>query len=287
MPGSVDQLTNRLLWLAGLLGVLLIAVVVNSLLHGDEGGLNPIAQAAERTGHLAGGKLAMEVTYSAPSLATPVTGHGSGSFNARSGRSQVELSIQAPGGATETITSVGDERTVFIRSPKISAGLPNGRTWLGVQPLLGHDPQTAFSSGGGAKSTIEMLAAVGDDVHRVDQQDVRGHPTTRYQGSIDLSRVSEILAEHGEAELAQEYEALASEMPDSIPVEVWIDRQGLARRIDMVEELPVTDEVTVTTEMKMEFFDLGAEPKIDLPSADEVFDATPALRAELGIEEGA
>jgi hypothetical protein len=282
----LDPLSNRLLWLAGLLSVLLIAVVANSFLHGN-GGLNPIAQAAERTANLPGGRIAMEVSYSAPGLTTPIVGSGGGAFDARSGRSRVQLTIEVPGRGSETITSVGDTQTDYVRSPAISGELPPGRAWLGMQPLLGHSPETAFATSGGAKSTIEMLSAVGGDVQREDRQTVRGHMTTRYKATIDLSRMSAILKENGEDELAHEYEQLASKMPATVPVEAWIDAAGVARRIRIVQELPTgVDGVAVTADMRMEIYDFAPQPKIALPPRRAVFDVTPLLRAELGLLNG-
>ena len=76
-------------------------------------------------------------------------------------------------------------------------------------------------------------------------------------------------------------------MPDSIPVEVWIDGNGLARLIRMVQPLPtVSGGPTVTMDMRMEFFDFGARPKVTMPPRSRVLDYTPVLRAELGLEDG-
>lgn len=157
-----------------------------------------------------------------------------------------------------------------------------------MQPLLGHSPETAFATSGGAESTIEMLSAVGGDVRREDRQTVRGHMTTRYKATIDLGRMSAILKENGEDELAHEYEQLASKMPASVPVEAWIDAAGVARRIRIVQELPTgVDGITVTADMRMEIFDFAPQPKIALPPRHAVFDVTPLLRSELGLLNGA
>lgn len=287
MGESTDQLTDRLLKLAGLLGLLLIAVVVNFLLHGGGSTLNPVAQAAERTASLPGSRIALEVRYSAPSLAAPIVGIGAGSFDSKSGRSKMELSIPIPGHGTETIRAVGDTRTVYVRSPRISAELPPGRTWLALQPLLGHSLETAFGSSGSAKSALDMLAATGSDVEQEEDQLVRGQLTTRYQATIHLDRVSEALAKKGDLELSHEYQQLADRLPATIPVEVWIDERGVARRIDTVEEINLSDPgETVTMETRMELFDFGKQPTIDLPADDEAVDMTPLIRAELRMLDG-
>jgi hypothetical protein len=134
---------------------------------------------------------------------------------------------------------------------------------------------------------LEELKAAGGDVEELDHQIVRGHRTTRYKSTIDLSHVADLMADGGDATLAREYEVLAEQVPDSIPVEVWIDDHGLARLVRMVQQLPtVPGGPTVTTDMRMEFFDFGHRSRIPLPPTSEVLDYTPVLRAELGLEDG-
>ena len=281
-----NPLSRRLLQLAGLLSLLLIAVVVNYLLHDGSEVLNPIAEAAQRTAAMPGARLKLEVTYSAAGGAKTVVGTGAGAFDARTGRARVDFTVPIPGQTPMTVTSLGDQRTVYMRSPVLTAELPAGKEWLGMEPLLGHDPDV-LGGGPGARGTLEELRAVGGGVEELDHQIVRGHRTTRYKSSIDLSRVADTLAERGDASLAHEYEALAEKVPDSIPVEVWIDGNGLARLIRMVQPLPtVSGGPTVTMDMRMEFFDFGARPKVTMPPRSRVLDYTPVLRAELGLEDG-
>ena len=52
--GVTNPLSRRLLQLAGLLSLLLIAVVVNYLLHDGSDAINPIAEAAKRTAAMPG-----------------------------------------------------------------------------------------------------------------------------------------------------------------------------------------------------------------------------------------
>ncbi len=279
-----DPLSRRLLWLAGLLSVLLIAVVVNYLLHGGAAALNPVAQAAERTAAMPGAHLKLQVTYSAAGGSRAIVGTGRGAFDARGDRARIELSVPVPGQATVNVESVGDARKVFLRSSAIAGELPPGKEWLGMEPLLGHDPETAF--GGRAEGTLRMLEAVAQ-VERVDREIVRDHQTTRYKTTIDLARVAGLLAEKGEAEPAREYEAFAERAPAPIPVEVWIDDRGLLRLVRMVQQLPTADGgPELTMDMRMEYFAFGAHPKVALPSRSRVLDYTPALRAELGMTDG-
>jgi hypothetical protein len=287
MESRLDKRSRCLLALAGLLSVLLIAVVVNYLVHGGADELNPVAEAAQRTAAMPGARLKMEVTYTVLGASKPIVANGAGAFDARSGRSRIHLTVAVPGRGPTTLTSVGDQRVAFIHSALFAAELPPGKEWLGMEPLLGHSPQDALGSGPGAGSTIEMLKAAGGDVEELDHQQVRGHRTTRYKSSIDFSDVAEALAEHGEGELAREYEEFAEKAPDPIPVEVWVDERGLARLVRMVQEVPLSSGgPALTMDMRMEFFDFGIQPKIALPPKGRVLDTTPVIRAELGLAKG-
>ncbi len=279
-----NPLSRRLLLIAGLLSVLLIAVVVNYLLHDGSEVLNPIAEAAQRTAAQPGSRLKVEMSYSVEGSSESISGAGIGAFNARTGRSRIDLAMQIPGQGSVTVTTVGDQRTSYTRSSALAAKLPAGKEWLGVEPLLGHSPEEAFGSGPGAESTIDMLQGVGGDVEELDHQVVRGHRTTRYKATIDVAHVADVLAEHGEAELAKAYETVVEKGLTSIPVEVWVDENGLARLVHLTEELPTWPGGPILTiDMRIEYFDFGIQPKIDFPPEDRVYDYTPVLREELGV----
>jgi hypothetical protein len=284
---DLDPLSARLVKIAAVLAVALIAVVVNAALHSDGNPLNPVAEAAQRTEHAPGMKFAFEFTYSVPSSTRTVVGHGSGAYNARTGRSEIDFSVPVPGQPTVTMHGVDDGRTTFLRSPVLTPGLPPGKSWLAMQPLLGHNAETAFGGGGNAKSSLEMLRAASDSVDEKGKVTIRGHETTVYAGTLELGKVSALLQERGEKELAREFREVAKLSPSSMPFEVWIDENGMARRLRLVQQLPTAGgQPALTMDTKMEFFDFRVKPKISLPPAAEVFDTTPMMRAELNMLNG-
>lgn len=286
-PPAEDRLSRRLLQVAGLLSVLLIAVVVNALLEGgDENPLNPIAEAAERTQSQPGSRSDFEATYTSPALAHPLLMSGRGVYNAVTGRSRATMTAPAATGTIE-MDVVGDNRSIYMRSQPIAEEIPPGKQWLGIQPWLGQTAETALAGNGDAQGQLEMLGSVGGDVNEVGSAEVRGVPTTEYQGNVDLGHFADSLRKSGNEESAEEYERMAQLMPTPSTVYAWIDDNGLLRQMRLVMELPSpTPGTAVTMDMRMEFFDFGITPEIDIPAPAEVFDVTPLVRARLHMLDG-
>jgi hypothetical protein len=283
-----SQLTPLGKWclrLAGLLAVLLIAVVVNYVAHGDTEGLNPVAEAAERTANMAGAKIAIEVKYSSSSSPTALIGNGSGVFDAHTGRTDVNISLPVPSGPPVFAEVVSTPQTVFVRGSGLEGELPPGKRWLEVEPLLAASEQTAFASNDSAQGTLEALGTVGS-VDREDRQIVRGDLTTRYKSEIDPAKVVDVLKEKGDADLARAYEILAEKTPLGMGVEVWIDGKGLVRQITMTQQIPTTDGNETTSETRMQFYDFGPQTGVKPPKRAQVFDYTPVLHAQLGLMDG-
>jgi hypothetical protein len=281
----LDPLSRRLLQIAAVLSVVLILMVMYAWLHGGGGNpLNPIAEAAERTQQFPGARSDIEAVYTSPALSHPVVATGHGLYNAQTSRSQAVLTVPTPTLGPVKVESVGDDRTVYLRSNQISERLPPGRKWMGIQPWLGQSAETALAGNGGARGELEMLKGVGDDVESLGQEEVRGVSTTHYRSTIDLGHYADVLRREGKGTSAREYEQLAKLMPTPITVEVSIDARGVVRRLRTISTLPSTaGRPAVTMDMRMDLFDFGITPDVPLPSADEVFDATPLFRAQLHL----
>jgi hypothetical protein len=288
VPGDapLTPLARACLRLAGLLSVLVIALIVFHALHSDSGGLVSVAEAANRTTKQPGGHLAIEVKYSIPGSATPLVGTGDGVFDARTGRTDLNLYLPVPGRESLFFESISTPRKVFMRGSQFEGELPPGKLWLAVEPLLGGSEKSALASNDSAQGMLESLEAVGNDVDREDQQTVRGDLTTRYRAEIDPAKAVKVMQEKGDPKLTQAYEILAEKSPQPIGVEVWIDGKGLVRQVSTVQQLPVTDDTDLSAETRMQFYDFGPHPTIVPPSRKSVFDFTSVLRAELGLEDG-
>jgi hypothetical protein len=279
--------SRRLLQLAGALSVLLIALVAFAHLNGSsETSLNPIADAAERTEATSGSRMSLTAIYTAPGQSHSFLMRGQGVVNERSGRARIEATMQLPGRSV-SIETVSDGRSTYIRSPLFEGELPPGKEWIGMQPFLGQDPSSAMVSNGDPKQQLEMLKATGSDVETVGEQSVRGVATTRYRGTIDLDRAVSLLRERGKARFAKVLERATEGFPSTIPVEVWVGNDGIVRRIRQVMTFPVGEGgeggPELEMDMRIDLYDFGIEPTIEVPPPSRVFDTTPLLEAELGL----
>ena len=269
-----------------LLSVLLLAVIVNWVLRNGGDSFNPVAAAAVRTQAAPGARYSIVAVYTSAALPRAIVARGSGAYNSRTGRARATLRVPSAGGSVK-VESVGDERTIYLRAKAISAGLPPGRHWLGVQPWLGRSSAAALAGNGSAASQLEMMQAVASDVEEIGEEPVRGIPTHRYRASIELSHYAQLLRQEGKVGSARQYEQLAKLMPAPIEVEAWIDDAGLVRRVREVLTLPSqAGHSPVTMDLRMDLFALGASPDVRLPPAREVFDSTPIERAQLNLLNG-
>lgn len=281
----LEPLSRRLLHAAGFLSFLLIAVLANSFLQSsEENPLNPVAAAAERTQTEPGARYTMNARYTSSALAEPMVAKGRGAYNSVTGLGEAQLQLDTPGFGWVKIESINDEVTFYMRSDnKALLGLPDGKEWMKLEPLLGAS-QDEVMIGSDAGSQLEMLGAV-SDVQKVGQERVRGARTERYRATMVFSDFAEALREEGKDELADLYEKYAALSPAPQTIEAWIDGKGILRRMRMLMQLPIENQPTITMDLRMEFFDIGAEPAIALPDESQVFDATPLLEAELDAAE--
>ena len=107
---------------------------------------------------------------------------------------------------------------------------------------------------------LRTFREAGGEPTRLGEKDVRGVPTDGYRLQLDLARLVERAPEEHRKSLRAELERRTEK---TLPVEVWIDEAGRARRF--VIEL---DEVPAT----IDFFDFGVGADVQAPPKDEVFD---------------
>jgi hypothetical protein len=262
------------------LSLLLILVLVNSFLNGDGESrleLNPVASAAERTQETQGARFTTKIVFTS-NFEPPAVVSGGGEYNAETGQSSARLQISAGDSPRVEIESMSDGSMVYIRAPQFPDKIPEGKEWLAIECFVGQDAESAMP-GEGPEGSLRMLEAAGD-VQRVGNERVRGVRTTRYRASVTMAGFAAQLRAEGNEDLAVHFEEFASEIPGPIQTEVWIDAKGVARRVHTVFT-SLSNEGPVKMDVRMDLFDFGVQPDIQLPDSSEVFDMTPLLEERL------
>lgn len=279
LDGSATRRRRRRPVVVGL-AILLLAVGVFAWQQGgaDESGgpLNAIASAAERTQEEPGGRAALKAFVSSKEKSFEITGQ----MVFDEGRSKAVMTMPDPrpdGGMVE-MQMVGEGTVVYMRSD-LFGQLPDGRRWMALDYSLGDDVETSLPANSDAKGELELLETT-TGVKKVGKEVVRGVPTTLYSGTVGVSEQTARLRKMGADNLA----SVAEEQGKPVRVEVWVDGDGLVRRMGYAISQPGAEGKGPTTiDMRMDFFDFGAAPEIEVPDSGEVFDATGLAEEEAGV----
>jgi hypothetical protein len=261
------------------LSLLLVLVLANSFLN-DSGGerleFDPVAAAAERTQKCPGMRFSLYVVYSTPALPEPVTATGSGAYNGKTDRTRLTLELTSPVRGPLRLIQISEGDVNYQSGELVEDKLPAGKTWVRSEesddlqedetPLNVEDSLRMLSSSGGFKV--------------VGRESINGKSTRRYRGEIQLGELIDFLRGKGKDAEAEAYEEIAATSPTTISAEGWVDRKNMLRRFRMVLPMAVeAGEPAMTVDMRMDFFDYGAEPDIQLPD--------PATVAEAPLDEAA
>ncbi|HET9676708.1 MAG TPA: hypothetical protein VFP21_04280 [Solirubrobacterales bacterium] len=274
-PGAanLEPLSRRLLQAAGVLSLLLVLVVVNSLLHGGDKSPfnpNPVAAAAEQVRSSPGARFTTYLEFSSPSLPGTVSASGSGAINGETGRLRVELAMNSSFTGPLHMVMISDGEYDYTSGTVVENKLPPGKEWVRSQ---------AGSSGDG-NATIDiddplrMLSAAGA-VEMVGREPVDGRTTRHFRAEIQVSDFIDFLREEGKPGVAESYERIEEQAPGGITAEAWVDEADLLRRFRVVMPMPgKTDGPTVTVSLRMDLFDYGSRPDIRLPDPASVVDGS-------------
>lgn len=190
-----------------------------------------------------------------------------------------QITMQMPGffgfgGADTSIEMRLIDDVMYMKIPDVggTAGLPQGKTWMRVDlndvggGLAAGDP---FSSSD-PTAYADFLRGVSGDVETVGQEDIRGHATTHYRAEVDLGKALEQLPKEQQDLAGEQLEAFKDQFGvGSMPIDVWIDNDGLIWRESFVMELGESGRMT----MSFDVLEYGVPVEVEEPPAGEVIDA--------------
>jgi hypothetical protein len=234
-----------------------------------------VAAAGAKTQAAQSARIAFEGTMSGG--AANGTMSGEGEFSGRQGRMTMDMSGLAGGRIAGRMEMIFDELVFYMKFPEeIAQGMPGGKTWIKFDlSQLGEQEGIDFQqlmqlSGTDPSQSLDLLRAASDDFHEVGEEEVRGVPTTHYSGTIDLEKV----AEQAPPEARETYQQLLEVSTQTkVPVEVWIDEDGLTRRMRYQQTMPDRS----TMDLTQVYYDFGVEVDVSPPPDDEVFDVTDLM----------
>lgn len=277
---------RRRLWpaVAGLSILVVLLVVLASWQGGDgdggHGPLNAVAEAAEKTQREPGGRATMRGAIFSPEQAEPIAITGQLVFDTEAGRSEGEMEFKDPDSDEPVKMEMIADRTMLYMSSSVLGSLPDGRKWMGLDLSLGEDLNTPAPANVDPKGELELLASEAADgkVRKLGSEVVRGVRTTRYRGTVSVADQAKRLRDEG----AEDLPSYIEEKGTPLHFEAWIDAHQLVRRMRIVKTQEVEEgKEPETIDMRMDFFDFGPVNEIDVPDADEVFDATSLAREQL------
>ncbi|MDE3085429.1 MAG: hypothetical protein KGJ77_01575 [Acidobacteriota bacterium] len=205
-----------------------------------------------------------------------ISGHGMFSFAQKTG----DMTVDVPSLGTSPATSIEVRRIgqdIYLKSPKLSQ-VAGGKTWVHVNLSQYLQSQGQSQSGsplgglsqglsdGDPTEILALLKQLGAQVTEVGPGQVDGVATIEYQGVLDLSggtTGSTLIS----PQIAQGFGLT------SIPVDVWVDGQGRARRVSTSLSI-----FGITIKAQEQLGSFGTPVSVSAPPADQVADGSGLLQ---------
>jgi hypothetical protein len=247
---------------------------------GEQVGPAVITEATAKTTEAKTARIATSVRVVEPGGQDRFGGQGRFDFERRAG----EMTLRLIEG--ESDQGLGDAKAVFVDSSvyyQLPPGaLAGGKRWIrldlqNVADASGLDfgPLVQGSQADPTQYLL-WLSALGPGVTKIGEEDVRGVPTSRYRAAVDLNALESQAPPGKESEWAAYVQALRDRLGLAfIPVEVWVDEEGLIRRFN--HEYGFSAEGT-TAVVTTELFDFGVPVDVTAPSPDQVVTMTDLIR---------
>lgn len=233
------------------------------------------------------GRFEMTMSFDTPEGAFDITATGAYAGDQMSmemdlGSAMADLAAGSgetvPDGFDEPMQIVVDGTRSYMRFPMLDA-LTGQSGWLSVTPEDMGMASSALGLSAGANDPAQLLQTlrgVADDVEATGEEEIRGVATTGYRATIDLDRaLADMPADQREA-----VEPLLKQLDGSLgemPVDVWIDGDGLARRMRMNMDGLMANAMGAAggegrASVTIDFFDYGDDIEVTVPDPS---DTTP------------
>ncbi len=234
--------------------------------NGEEGGTPVAAAAAAATATAEVESYRSSIVLEYESSEGPVRIAGEGEFQAEPRRGRLTMTVEQAGSRTDVAGTeiVYDGRVLYMTAPGATA--PE-QTWVAMD--LGEAGRIGGLSGFDRTDPAQALAYLqgAGEAEEVVTEEVRGAETTHYRLTVDLEEAAARSPEYrGVIE-----QGLQAGGAAEVPTEVWVDEDGLVRRVRMVYGgVPTAEGVSADVTVTTELYDFGAEVDVQPPPRDQV-----------------
>ncbi len=241
-----------------------------------------VAQAAGKTAAAKNAKVFMELKLA--SSTQTITLQGGGVTDLAGGTFQVSLALPAGSTVSGSIDELVVGNAVYLRFPAAMRSQTAGKEWVSITPSQAGTNTSANAFGQDLSAFLKALGAANHDVKTLGRAKVRGVQTTHYRAVIDLSKAAKTSQLGGKA--LDQYRAMYGTKP--VNEDVYIDDQGLARRVSMdlkpgwatgEQNGPTSESIT------LDFYDFGKADTAGItapPKSDTIDVAQTTLGSATG-----
>jgi hypothetical protein len=230
----------------------------------DVTSLDPVAQAADRTTNVAGAHFQMSARIAGQGETLAFSGPGEIADHGKEMHMRLTLpaSMLGAGGTGDAkFDVVSSNNTYYLHGGPFEQIAPG--KWVKVKST-----DKAFQLGQNDPSQMLQYLRATSNVDEVGKDTVRGVDTTHYAARLQLDRVADKVSPEAARALKQATKTLGTK---EIPLDVWVDADGLVRRMKM-DWHPNGG----TLVMALDLFDFG-DVHVDVPADSETVDLSSML----------
>jgi hypothetical protein len=169
---------------------------------------------------------------------------------------------------------------MYMRFPFLEKQMPRGKTWLKADIVemgkaYGLDLDRLKETKQGDPGTMLAYLRSAQAVEKLGTDLVRRELTTHYHTDVKAETIVEQAPRDQQKAMRNFLRLMGIK---TYPVDVWVDRDGVVRKLAIELEYKLPDGEYVKMSLSEEYFDFGVEANIEPPPAKSVIDVTPRFK---------
>lgn len=253
------------------LGLCALALALTGVACGDDTGgggsaeqrLNALTAAAEKATDAGSSAMRMEMKMSVDGQELSMEGEGTFDYDEQLGEMTMTISGSGLPGP-QAIDMIVDGEHLYVKSPEALGG--GGWQRMDMTEVAGTRGAGQFSQD--PTQYLDFLRGAGEDVEEVGTEEIDGVTTTHYKADLSFDAILDYASESGEA-TEEEVEALRTQLEalgdESVPSEVWIDEDGLPRRMTLAMNVEAEGQAA-DMDITVDLYDYGVEVDVEPPA---------------------